>query len=244
MPYSPTHRFVHVAIPKTGTTSMIGALWTLHERDGGSLELVDEPVTSEFRSKYGLDSLGDRQPGRAKHLSAAQLQLVLGEAEYAACFSFTVVRNPWERMVSRYNFDHIRNRPPPEERVRGGTSRSFHDLEFEPWLERVWLRWRDGNGQRSQLSKLTDRDGDLLVDHVGRMSDLQGTMDRLCGEVGVDAVRMDTANASARSMSYADYYDERTRGMVAQIHRTDIEHFGFTFEELEESAPPRDLREC
>lgn len=232
MPYSPSHSYVFVAIPKTGTTSMISALRSLHSRDGGSLELRQEWITSEFRQRYGLDALGDRQPGRAKHLSAAQLRLILGPDEFEKCFVFTIVRNSWARVVSRYNYNHVKSRPPDHKRARRGTARTFHDLDFEPWLENAWQKWSGGKGQRSQLSKLTDADGQVLVDHVGRLSNAQGTMELLCQRLGTEPVDVGTVNPSARRMAYSEYYNARTTEMVAEMHHIDIEYFGFRFEEL------------
>ncbi len=232
MPYSPTHHYVHVAIPKTGTTSLVRALHDLHHRIGGSLELVNDQITEAFRAEHGLDVLGDPQPGRAKHLSAPQLQAILGEEEFARCFRFTVVRNPWERMVSRYNFTHVRSEPSDEEKLDRGTTRTFHDLEFEPWLDRIAYRALRGKGPRSQLSKLIGPNGEVLVDHIGRLTDLQGTVDLLCSRLGVEPEPVRQVNPGTRSKPYADYYDDRTRDIVADIHRVDIEHFGFTFTEL------------
>lgn len=239
MPYSSAHGYVHVAIPKTGTTSLVRAQHELHDRDGGVLELVNDDITPEFRERCGFDALGDPQPGRSKHLSAPQIRLVLGDVEYERCFTFTVVRNPWERMVSRYNFTHVKSDLGEVERARRGTTRSFHDLEFEPWLERAWKRHRNGKGPRSQLSKLADPEGRLLVDHVGRLSRLQETMDLLCSRIGVDPIEVSRVNPSRRSKAYADFYTDRTRSMVEEIHQTDIEFFGFSFAELE--AEDREL---
>jgi chondroitin 4-sulfotransferase 11 len=232
MPWSPSHHYVHVAIPKTGTTSLVRALHTLHRRAGGTVGLVKEAVDADFRARHDLDRLGDLQPGRAKHLSAAQLQAVLGAEEFDRCFRFTVVRNPWARMVSRYTFTHVRSEPGPEEKLSRGTTRTFHDLEFGPWLERLARRHELGKGPRSQLSKLVDDHGTLLVDHIGRLSDLQGTVDVLCDRLGVDPVPTLAVNPSARPKPYADHYDDRLRDLVAEIHRVDIEYFGFTFEEI------------
>ena len=233
MPWSGSHHYVHVAIPKTGTTSLVRALHTLHDRIGGEVELINDHITPEFRQEHGLDALGDPQPGRAKHLSAVQLKTILGAEEFDRCYRFTVVRNPWERMVSRYNFTHVRNEPSPEEKLARGTTRSFHDLGFDEWLDRIAQRHLRGKGPRSQLSKLIDLDGNLLVDHIGRLTDLQGTVDGLCGYLGVAPVSVLQVNPSPRSKPYAEYYDDRTRDIVAEIHHVDIEHFGFTFDELQ-----------
>jgi hypothetical protein len=135
-------------------------------------------------------------------------------------------------MVSRYNFTHVRNEPSPAEKLARGTTRTFHDLDFDRWLDRIAQRHLRGKGPRSQLSKLIDLEGNLLVDHVGRLTDLQGTVDGLCEHLGERPVSVLQVNPSPRSKPYADYYDDRTREIVADIHRVDIEHFGFRFDEL------------
>ena len=153
MPYSPSHHYVHVAIPKTGTTSLISALQELHARDGGSVELCHERITPEFRERHRLNEIDDPHPGRTKHLSATQLQYILGDECYDRCFKFSIVRNPFARLVSRYFFSHVDNEPSDDDRRVRGTTRKFHDLDFRSWLERRRKRGKERRrSHRSQLS--------------------------------------------------------------------------------------------
>lgn len=230
MPYSRSLGVVYVAIPKTGTTSFTRALRQLQASAGGELELVKDTVTPEFRRRYRLDEIGDPRPGRAKHLSALQLRYILGEDEFTRCTRLSVVRNPWARMVSRYFFTHLSSEPDAADKLRRGTSRKFHDLEFEAWLERRRKRQRRSGERNSQLEKLTDRRGELLVDHVGRLERVQETLDWLTARLGMEPIAMPHVNGT-RKGRYARFYSAATRELVAEMCREDIEFFDYQFEE-------------
>lgn len=230
MPWSDSHSYVHVAIPKTGSTSMVAALKQLHAKLGGELLLYREPVDKAFRERYRLDEIGDRQPGHAKHLSALQLKYVLGD-RFEECSKFSIVRNPWARTVSRYHFHRIDFMPSREERKGRGTKGKFHGLDFETWIERRWKRWQARKRRlRSQLSKLVDLDGRLLVDYVGRLESFQESLNHICDRVGGPRLPMLHRNWTQKR-HYSEFYTDRTRGMVREMCAEDIERFDYDYEQ-------------
>lgn len=187
-------------------------------------------LTQPIEKKYRLDEIGDSKPGRAKHLSAVQIKYILGEAEFNRCFKFTLVRNPWARMVSRYCYTHVEAEPSLLEKLRRGTTRNFHDLDFDAWLGKRWKYHQSGKPATSQLEKITDLEGHLLVDHVGRLESVQDTVDRVSREVSISRLEMPHKNRTQQG-HYAQHYNQHTRDMVAEICRQDIEYFGYQFEE-------------
>jgi hypothetical protein len=229
MPYLDTLGLVFVAIPKTGTTSVTRALHGICQ-PGHPPQLVKEEIDARFRERYNLNEIGDKKPGHAKHLSALQLKYILGDAEFARCTKFSVVRNPWARMVSRYFFTHVDAEPSDEDKLRRGTSRKFHNKDFEQWVSRVWKRHNAGKRNAGQLAKLVDLDGQLLVDHVGRLENVQSTLDWVSRRLGIEPIQMPHVNGT-RKGHYAQFYNSSTRDMVAEICRQDIEYFGYHFEE-------------
>jgi hypothetical protein len=229
MPYLPSLGLVYVAIPKTGTTSVSRALRDMYE-PVGIVQLQKEKVDKQFRAKYRLDEIGDDKPGRAKHLSALQLKYILGDEEFARCTKFSVVRNPWARMVSRYFFTHAESEPGLMERLRRGTTRRFHQKAFEPWIENIWVKQKTGQRKNSQLAKLVDLDGNLLVDYVGRLEDVQTTLDWVSDKVGVGPITMPYVNGT-RKGHYSQFYNQATKEMVAEICKLDIEYFGYQYED-------------
>jgi hypothetical protein len=229
MPYSKSLGLIFVAIPKTGTTSVTRALSRIEPSEGGLL-LLNELIDQEYRRKYRLNEIGDNKPGRGKHLSALQIKYILGDEEFDRCLKFSVVRNPWARMVSRYFFTHVESEPSDEEKVRRGTTRKFHDQEFETWISKRWLRHKAGKRQNSQWRKLVDLDGQLLVDHVGQLESVQDTLDWVSEQIGVERIVMPHVNGT-RKGHYVKFYNDRTREMVADMCSQDIEFFNYQFDE-------------
>jgi len=101
---SPGRKFIFVHIPKTGGTSLALALEGRAMKD--DILIGDTPKAQ--RRKARLKRLG--APGRVwKHSTLADMDGVVDPADF---FVVTLVRNPWDRMVSYYHwlqaqhFDH------------------------------------------------------------------------------------------------------------------------------------------
>ena len=86
MPYSPSHQYIHIRIPKTGSTSISHCLRSYHLKNGGEYIFRHEKVDSKFRSKYNLDAIDDPKPRLAQHLSALQFKYILGSNIFNRCF--------------------------------------------------------------------------------------------------------------------------------------------------------------
>lgn len=230
MPYSERFSLVHVAVPKTGTTSVIEALQALHRIHGGELTLLTDRVDRRFRERHGLDALGDPQPRRAKHLSALQLRTIL-EERWERAFSFSLVRNPWAREVSRYWYTHEDHEPGWLAKWWQGAQRKFHGLSFPEWVERRRRSAKGRGGARNQLDKLTDQDGRILVDFVGRLENLQADFATVCDRIGVPRVAVPHVNSTGGGARYPAMYDQHTRDVVAELYARDIAAFGYRFGE-------------
>lgn len=232
MPYSQTMKFIHVAIPKTGTTSLVRALKKAHKSYQGELTLLNEKITPEFRSTHSLNEIGDKNPGRAKHLSALQIKYILGETEFKRCFKFSIVRNPWALLVTRYFFSHADFEPSESEKRRRGTTRKFHKLNFELWVTLYWLNSKRRGIYPTQLDKLTDLDGNLIVDYVGRLETFQESLDHICNCINIDRIEAPHVNGTGTNrVHYSQFYNSRTMKIARDIFKDDIEFFGFQFEQ-------------
>lgn len=96
---------------------------------------------------------------------------------------------------------------------------------------------------------LYDRQGNLLVDFVGRFESLQQDFDRVCERLDIKESRLPHRNPSNkksrdlkrklknmlfmngenRHHGLTDFYDDETRDAVADYYRKDIETFGYQF---------------
>jgi hypothetical protein len=85
-----------------------------------------------------------------------------------------------------------------------------------------------------QADMLTGADGTLLVDEIGRYETLRADFARICRHVGIEPLLPHLNRSHHRD--YRTYYTERTRALVAEHFRKDIELFGYTFDGRDEKA--------
>jgi hypothetical protein len=89
----------------------------------------------------------------------------------------------------------------------------------------------------NQLRYLTDRNGELLVDFVGRFENFAQDLSYAFDRLGLEAAQLEIPheNRSAHG-HYSEMYTPETREIVRKRFRRDIEFFGYEFEK----APVRE----
>jgi len=132
-------------------------------------------------------------------------------------FKFAFVRNPWERLVSEYQY--ILNQPGHGRHARVSRLAGF------PEFVRMQIPRHDAY----QLNMLSDRKGLLLVDFVGQLENLQTDWETVCHEIGIPCQPLPHRNVTGHS-EYQDFYDHTTINLVAKHWAAEIEMFGYSFE--------------
>lgn len=66
------------------------------------------------------------------------------------------------------------------------------------------------------------------IDFIGKVEAYQQDFDNLCNLIGIERQTLPLLNKSNRSQ-YTDYYDEKTRTIVANLYSKDIDYFGYKF---------------
>ena len=142
--------------------------------------------------------------------------------EFRRYFKFSIVRNPWDWLISRYFWsrDH--------QKIIDYSFREFlHRLESgQPLSDKV--RWLT-RALQSQRRRLTV-DGRMSMDFVGRFENLQRDFDKVCSTLGIPLVTLPHVFKTEHA-SYTEYYDGEMQGIVARLYADDIAEFGYKFEE-------------
>jgi hypothetical protein len=96
------------------------------------------------------------------------------------------------------------------------TTRLFHQFAASGWK----------TNDRFYMS-----DGELCVDFVIRFERLGEDLAEVCRRVGLPAVTLPHLKSGMRQggHSYAEYYDEPSKVIVAERHHNDIRLFGYNF---------------
>jgi hypothetical protein len=201
------HRFIFVAVPKTGTHSVRQAL---REQMG---EDDIEQVRLFVQKQFPIPELAALRHG---HLTLQQVRPFLPADDFAAYFKFGFVRNPFDRFISYCAFmtrdsDLFERNPQGVMRQILLVDRPSDHILFQP-----------------QHSFYVDSDGSLLSDQVGRIEQMQASYDSICQRIGIQSRPLDKVNASNRG-DYRQYYDQQLIDGVAALYGRDLELFGYDF---------------
>jgi hypothetical protein len=201
------HRFIFVAIPKTGTHSVRQAL---REQLGpDDIEQVGLFVDKRFP----YPELAQIKHG---HLSLQQVRPFIGEQAFVDYFKFAFVRNPFDRFVSYCAFmtradDAFQRDPRAVMRHILFKLRPLDHILFQP-----------------QHVLLVDAGGALLTDAIGRVEEMQTSYDAICERIGIPGAALGQVNSSRRG-DYRDYYDQALIDGVSALYRRDLELFDYHF---------------
>lgn len=203
---SPNHKYVFVAVPKTGTHAVRQALRP--HMSPGDMEQVGLFVKRQFPIA-DLAKLGHG------HISLEQLRKFMDPAKFAEYFKFAFVRNPFDRFISYCSFITREGNA-----FKTDPQKVMRRILAEPPSEHV-LFW-------PQSTFVVDGSGNLLTDYVGRVETMQQSFEFIASKIGIPAVQLEKVNATERS-AYRDYYDQELIDGVAKLYADDLRLFGYDF---------------
>lgn len=157
--------------------------------------------------------------GRTCHTSALEFQQAgMWRDDY---FSWTFVRNPYDRFVSSYEW--ARQTWNAVWQLRFGITKN--DLAtFENYLSWVERTGGHKNDNRQQSEFICDQDGKIIVDFVGRFENLTEDWDFVCNKVLGQSSPLPHKNKTNRR-STDSYYTEEQKKRVYKLYKTDFDNF-------------------
>lgn len=201
------HRYIFVAMPKTGTHSVRQAL-----REHLGPDDIEQ-VGLFVNKRFPFDEVAQIRHG---HLSVRQVRPYLGDEVCDHYLKFTFVRNPFDRFVSYCAF--MTRQHGTFERDPQGTMRR---ILFE-------LRPMDHVHFQPQYTLLVNDAGALEMDFIGRVERMQADYEAVCAKVGIPARALDKVNSSKRG-DYRQYYDQALIDGVTALYARDLELFDYQF---------------
>jgi hypothetical protein len=212
----PDYNCIYIHIPKTAGNSIAEALDTLP-----ATAVFDLPDTGLYDPDIELPDIH-----RPKHIKAHELRSAIGQEAWEQFFTFAFVRNPWDLMVSSYNWwlQKASKWPAYQPIVA-----EIREMDGFTGFMASRLGARQINEMEGNISDwITDRSGNILMDYVARFEALEESWDVICDRMDVPLIPLPHENKSERS-HYRTYYNQVTRQQIADRFSWSIEKFGYTF---------------
>ena len=224
------HKFIFVKTHKTAGSSLEMALGVLC----GDADIIshmetniDGDVPRNYHSRPRLGALYDRFklvrriiPRHSpllgayyyEHMPAWRIRELVGEDVWGSYFKFCFERNPWDKVVSYYLWKaHGQNRSMPS--FRDYVLRKSHRLPADAKL-------------------YCDADGASLVDTIFEFRQLNEAIEQLNERLGIGLSKTlprEKTGIVPDRRHWRDYYDDETRGKVAELFSREIELLGYRF---------------
>ncbi|MEM6372889.1 MAG: sulfotransferase family 2 domain-containing protein [Pseudomonadota bacterium] len=209
---SPGRKYVFIHAPKTGGTSMALALEGRAMKD--DIMLGDTPKARKRRNR--VKDVPTR--GRLwKHATLADIDGLVPSLE--GLFAFTLVRNPWDRMVSYYHW--LQDQTFDHPAVALSKQMDFADFACVPAV----CASLKASPARYYM---TDAQGLERCDAYIRLEAFHADAAPLWAHLGFE-LDLPRANASVRDAAYANYYTDAAQKAVAAACAEDIERFDYRF---------------
>lgn len=143
-----------------------------------------------------------------KHITASQAKDIYSEY-WDNYFKFSIVRNPWDRVISLYHFKAFRNI-----NFIADKSLLYFLNHYKPYPHEP---------NPCSLENMIDEP----LDFIGRFENLSDDFNTICKKLGCDMVLPHIQKTCHKH--YSEYYDKETRQIVAERYSDDIKRFGYDF---------------
>lgn len=206
MPLYSTHNLFFIHIPKCAGTTIEKAL--------------DMQKEEFFFSKNRFNTLLKVSP---QHFTYKNLKTICNLDKFKL---FTVVRNPYDRIVSEYKY------------IQNGENeywKDFKNLNFDLFIEKIFLldefKRYDLFDSHFNLQYNFIEDGEDLI-KLFKYESLQEAFDWL--NLITDSTIAFPHERNSEKMHYSFYYKyKRTIDIVSEFYKKDLEYFNYSFEMVE-----------
>ncbi|MRU16272.1 sulfotransferase family protein [Roseovarius sp. A21] len=211
---SPGRNYIFVHIPKTGGTSMALALEGRAMKD--DILIGDTPKARRRRKRLkGVETAGRLW----KHSTLADIDGLVSPDVIDRAFVFTLVRNPWNRMVSYYHW--LQDQAFEHPAVSLAKAVDFSTFLNTPETQAAMRAAPYGH-------YVTDAKGRERCDAFIRLEHLETDGAPLWEHLGF-CLDLPVNNRSTRDRDYRRYYSQDDSTLVKSLFHHDVDRFGYAY---------------
>lgn len=204
------HGFYFIDIPRTSSSS------------------IKSELGKKFGKAYGKRNVTEKEHATTQifddHITAREMRKILGSRIWKKIFTFTIVRNPWDRTYSMYHYRRMKGKVPIE-------------WSFREYVLALGMSDSDNpffrfHGSRYGLSDyILGENGEIIVDFIARYENRQDDLKIISSHIKYDGLGMlCIQRAKPDDIHYSKFYDSETKEIIRRLYAKDIELFGYEFE--------------
>lgn len=242
------HKYIFIKPRKVAGTSIEVALAKYCGPDD-----VITPITSF--SKEVDESEYEHQPqndaGFFNHIKPAAIRAQIPEGVWDEYFKCTVVRNPWDMLVSQFHWQQKYEQPSDDSAGARFVKKWKRNLQSSAHIAHVlrkyWRRLLGKPSPRKDFAEFIlnlhpkfyntpyyfDARGELIPDFTIRYEHLDEDYKTLCEKISIPYKELPSLKTKARKKKahYSTYYTDQTREHVAKLFAQEIAHYEYMFEQ-------------
>ncbi len=214
---SRARRFIFVHIPKTGGTALSLALEARAARD--DILIGDTPkARARKRRLAGVASAGRLW----KHATLADIDGLVTPDEVATFYTLTLVRNPWDRMVSYYHW--LRGQAFAHPAVGLAKLLNFSDFLKNAQIQTALAMW-------PYPAYMRDAQGVERASLYARLEHVEDDLAPFEAHLGFRVTPLARQNESRRDRDWRGYYSDADAALIGRLCADDVQRFGYQFED-------------
>lgn len=159
-----------------------------------------------------------------KHLTAKEIIKTIGQKKWNNAYKFTVVRNPWDKVVSQYKHNVKLNK----------NQMTKKPISFKDWVSRTYGKNKDlkyyGRPQMylPQVEWLKDFDEKINIEKIIRFENLNEGINDVFRTLDINH-ELPHVNRTHKS-NYKDFYDNESKKIISDWFHEDIAVFDYSFD--------------
>lgn len=209
-------KFIFCHIPKTAGTSIerhlnarddIDTDWVTFAAPGHPAAEGNAYINRDPNRCLGPVTPSLRAYTRHATMKQIKKQFVIEGRDLDQYFKFTVIRNPWDRIISHWH-----------------TKPGIRELSFRHYIDNIALKRAD------QCFDFLFDNENPLYDYTIRFENLQKDFNHVCDVIGIQQSVLPHENKRDRK-PYQEYYNEETKNIVSEAFKKEIEYFRYEFDD-------------
>ncbi len=147
--------------------------------------------------------------------------------EFDSMYKFTIVRNPYDRIVSAWKY-LLRQRTYHPKKI-------WMRHDFRRFLKELPILWEEKYDRHIAThtapvwGDITDENGELLVDFIAKLENIQADMKIICDKQNWTYNSFKHINQNREIHAYRKYYNKTSRKLVEELYGQDIERLQYAF---------------